>query len=255
VPAAGAGAVLGLAVAAALGGWHGRRSIDRAVGWQPGTADQAWRDLRPLAKWGTLSAMIYWVYTQSYNFVLAGRLDLAAVVDVNAARLMLMPITLLSVGVGSLLVPNAAGWLHHEGLPRLVRRLWGFCGGLVALALIYIAFIWWCHEWVARELMRESIGSLGLLLGMWSVLLVTSMVRDVFQAALLALQRFREMAAFTALAAVSALASMLVLIPHLGAPGAMAGMMVGEAVSLLGVALLLWQSYRQHRAAAAPGPA
>jgi O-antigen/teichoic acid export membrane protein len=249
VPMAGAGAVLGLAVAAALAGWHGRRSIDRSVGWQGGPAQQTWLDLRPLAKWGTLSAMIFWVYTQSYNFVLAGRLGLAEVVDVNAARLMLMPITLLSVGVGSLLIPNAAGWLHREGLPQLVRRLWGFCAGLLVLALIYIAFIWWCHEWVARDLMREQIGSLTMLLGMWSVLLATSMVRDVFQSALIALQRYREMAALTAVAAVCALGSMLLLIPHLGAPGAMAGMMVGEAISLSGVALLLAQSYRRHRAA------
>ena len=245
IPAAGAGAILGLGIAAALGSWHGRRTFGRVTGWQEGSADGVWRDLRPLATWGTLSAMIYWVYTQSYNFVLAGRLDLSAVVDVNAARLMLMPITLLSVGVGGLLVPNAAGWLHHEGLPRLVRRLWGFCAGLVMLALIYIAFIWWCHDWIAREVMREAIGSLQLLLLLWSVLLLTAMVRDVFQAALLALQRFREMAAFTGLAAASALAAMLVLIPKFGAPGALAGMMVGEAISLLGVVLLLWQSYRR----------
>ena len=252
LPMAGAGAVLGLALAAALGSWHGRRSIDRAVGWQPGSADRAWLDLRPLAKWGTLSAMIYWVYTQSYNFVLAGRLDLAAVVDVNAARLMLMPITLLSVGVGSLLVPNAAGWLHHEGLSPLVRRLWSFCGGLVLLGLIWVAIIWWTHEWIARDVMRENIGNLRLLLGLWAVLLITAMVRDVFQAALLALQRFREMAIFTGIAAVSALVSMLLLIPHLGAPGAMAGMLVGEAISLFGVAALLWQSHRRHRAAPPP---
>lgn len=249
---AGAGAVLGLAVAAALGSWHGRRSIDRAVGWQGGSAHQAWLDLRPLAKWGTLSAMIHWVYTQSYNFVLAGRLDLAAVVDVNAARLMLMPITLLSVGVGSLLVPNAAGWLHREGLPPLVRRLWGFCGGLVLLGLIWVAIIWWTHEWIARDVMRENIGNLRLMLALWAVLLITAMVRDVFQAALLALQRFREMAIFTAIAAVSALVGMNLLIPHLGAPGAMVGMLMGEAISLFGVAALLWQSHRRHRATSPP---
>ena len=70
--------------------------------------------MRPLAIWATIGAMTYWIYNQSYNYVLASRIDLTAVADVNAARLLLMPTIVLTVGVKTLLVPTAAAWLAES---------------------------------------------------------------------------------------------------------------------------------------------
>ena len=50
-------------------------------------------------------------------------LDLTAVADVNATRLLLMPAIVLAIGVGSLLSPTAASWYAQIGIHRLVRRL------------------------------------------------------------------------------------------------------------------------------------
>ena len=247
-PAAGIFAVLGLGFAAAFGAFAGRRALAAATQWPQAPAAPVWAEIRPLGKWAASAAVIYWVYSQSYNFMLASRLDLAAVGNVNAVRLMLMPMILLAVGVGALLVPKAAAWLHADGLPRLMRRLWIFLLGMLVLDVLYVLALWVFKDWVALQVMSRALPDLALLVLLWALNMTLSMTRDVFQAGLLALERFRPMAWITALAAVCSLSGMWPLIDRFGAPGAVMGAIVGELVSLGGVILLLLQSLRADRA-------
>lgn len=251
-PAAGIYAVLALGLAAALGARKGRGALAHSPGWVAAPAAATWAELRPLGSWGAVAALIYWIYSQSYNFVLASRLDLAAVANVNAARLLLMPMILLMVGVGSLLVPNAAGWLHREGLPRLIRRLWMFLGGLLFLDAVYVLALWWSRDWVTGSVMRRTIPDLDLMLLLWALHCALSTTRDIFQVGLIALERYRPMAWLTATSAIMSLSAMWWGIGHFGAPGALLGTILGETLSLAGVAALLYQSSRRARILAAP---
>lgn len=249
-PAAGACAVLGLGLAAALGALHGRRAFDRRIGWVEVPAAPIWAELRPLGKWAASAAVIYWVYSQSYNYVVAARLDLDAVAYINAARLMMMPMVLLTMGVGQLLVPNASGWLHREGLPSLMRRLWQFFAGLLVLDGIYVGVIWLLHNWVAAVVMDTVIPQLDLLVVLWAVHLTLSMTRDVFLAGALALECHRPLAWFTALAALVSLSGAWMMVGRFGPPGAIMGTIAGEVVSLAGVGLVIAHRARRLRMAA-----
>ena len=127
-------AVVAAVAAGSLAGTvYGRRRFERQHGWLDAPASPYWQQMRPLGIWTTAGAVIYWVHNQSYNYVLAVQTDLEAVAHANAARLMLMPTVLMLVGVSSLLMPLAAGWLHREGLPVVLRRLWSFALGLLVL--------------------------------------------------------------------------------------------------------------------------
>lgn len=239
-PAASACAVLGMGVAAALGARKGRGAFAKRVGWTDAApAAPVWADLRRLGTWTLAGGVIYWVYFQAYNFILAARMDLEAVAEVNAARLMLMPMVLLAVGVGSLLHPKAAGWLHRDGLPVVLRRLWQFFAGMLVLDLLYIAFVWFAHDWIADVIMKKEIGQLSLLVMLWAGQMTLSMARDVFLAGALALECHRQMAWITALAAIVSLASVWVLVGRFGTPGAVLGTIAGEFASLICVAGLL----------------
>ncbi len=48
-----------------------RRALKREPGFIAGDAAPFWREMRPLAVWATVGAMTYWIYNQSYNYVLA----------------------------------------------------------------------------------------------------------------------------------------------------------------------------------------
>lgn len=241
-------AVLGMAGAAAAGDMYARRRLAFPAPIEAAAAREVWRQMRPLGVWAAVGATIYWVQSQSYNYTLALKLAVAAVAHVNAARLLLMPMFLLSTGVGSLLLPSVARWLHHEGLAFLIRRLWMFVAVVLAMDAMYFGLLWWARDWITGTIMNKEIPDRDLLILLWAGHALLGATHSVFMCALLAMERFRILAGLSALSAFAALAAMWFCVDRYGAPGAIMGTAVGELVYLTGVAILLTQSLRQDRA-------
>ena len=122
-PAAGPLAIAALSVAGWAGATVAHRMLALEPGWVSGNSGPFWREIRAIGLWSAVGAVIYWLFAQSYNYVLATRLDLTAVTNVNAARLVVMPVFVFMYGINSLLTPTAANWLSKFGLPRMLRRL------------------------------------------------------------------------------------------------------------------------------------
>lgn len=244
-PAIAAAAVMSIGLAAGLARWSSHRSVANSVGWQTPPDTHFWAEMRALGAWATAGAMIYWIYGQSYNFVLAHRMDLHAVAEVNVVRLLLMPLSLMSLGVSNVLIPNVSTWLHHEGLPVVARRLVPFVLGLLALQLLYIGLLWATRGWVMSEVMRKTIAQVDSMILLWALANLIAMTRDVFQSALIALGRFKVMAVLTGVAAIGSLSTMWYCIDRFGALGAIIGVAVGEGLSLIGVLGLLTLSLQR----------
>ncbi len=243
-------AVAALVAAAIMGASAARRSLGKDPGWISGDATPFWRDLRPLGVWATVGATIYWVYSQSYNYVLASRVNLTAVADVNAARLLLMPTIVLTVGVKTLMVPTAAAWLAETSLGRLIRRLIAFATGIAALDLMYCAGVWMFRDWLSIDLMHKVIGDRDRLLILWAMLSLIALYRDLLQTGLFALHKFKPLAWLTASSAVVSLSIMWFGIGVWGPAAALIGQVAGEGVNLAGVILLLASAYYEKRRAA-----
>jgi O-antigen/teichoic acid export membrane protein len=240
-------AVMALAIAAWIGTGVAHRMLAKDPGWVQSDATPFWREMRPLGIWSAVGAVIYWLFSQSYNYVLAGRLGLAAVANVNASRLLLMPTIVLTVGVKGLLIPSAAAWLSESGVGKLTRRLLVFIAGIALLDLFYFAFVWIFRDWLTGEFLHKTIVDRDRLLILWAGVSLVSLVRDILQSALLALERFKPMAWLTAAGAVIALSVMWFGIPHWGAAAALIGQVAGEFVNLVGIVFLLRQAHRYER--------
>ena len=240
-------AVGALAASAVAGSTALRRSVTRDPGFVGGDAGEFWREMRPLAVWATVGALTYWIYNQSYNYVLASRIDLKAVADVNAARLLLMPTIVLTVGVKTLLVPTAAAWLAESNVGQLIRRLLLFATGIALIDVVYCGALWIFRDAVIHDLMHKTIGNRDLLLMMWAVLSLIALFRDLLQTGVFALKKFRSLAGVTALSAVVSLGIMWLGIPTWGAPAALVGQVAGETINLVGVAGLLVMAFLQER--------
>ena len=241
-------AVTALIAAALTGQMFARRSLRADPGFARGDAAPFWREMRPLAVWATVGSMTYWIYNQSYNYFLASRIDLTAVADVNAARLLLMPTIVLTVGIKTLLVPTAAGWLAESSIGRLIRRLMWFATGVAALDLVYCAAVWIFRDWLTHDVMHKTIGDRDRLLILWAILSFIALYRDLLQTGLFALRRFKSLAAVTATSAVVSLTIMWFGLKHWGAAAALIGQAAGESINLAGVVLLLALAYHHGRA-------
>jgi O-antigen/teichoic acid export membrane protein len=240
-------AVAALVAAAVMGGGAARRSLGKDPGWVSGNAALFWRELRPLGVWATVGAAIYWLYSQSYNYVLASRVNLTAVADVNAVRLLLMPTIVLTVGVKTLLVPTAARWLADSSLGRLIRRLIVFATGIAVLDFFYFAMVWIFRDWLSMDMMHKTIGDRDRLLILWAILSLIALYRDLLQTGLFVLHKFKPLAWLTATSAIVSLSIMWFGIKIWGPAAALIGQVAGEGVNLAGVIVLLAGAYFQSR--------
>lgn len=236
-------AIIWVTFALAVAAWSGAAGAHRALatdpGWVTGDAAPAWREMRTLGWWSLLGAMIYWLFGQSYSYVLASRLDLKAVTDVNAARLLLMPAFVLTIGMQGLLTPTAAAWNAEIGFPRLMRRLLAILAIIGVLDLLYFGFVWLFRDWLVNGVMHKHIDDRDRLLLLWAAVAIIGLMRDVLQCALVALGRLKSMAGQVGISAVVALALMWFGIAWWGAAAVLIGQIVGELVNVAGIIMLL----------------
>jgi O-antigen/teichoic acid export membrane protein len=233
-----------LAIAAWLGGRIAYRQLDADPGWVTADAAPVWREIRALGTWSVIGAVIYWVYTQSYVYVLASRLDLSAVANINAARLLLQPIIVLTVGIYGLLTPSAAAWLADFGFRRLMRRLLAFIVVVAIIDLGYFALVWYFRDGLSTGLLHRNIADRDRLLLLWGAVALIGLLRDILQCALLALGRQRSLAGLVAVSATVSLAIMWFGLDRWGPAAALIGQITGELVNLAGLIGLLWEYFQ-----------
>jgi O-antigen/teichoic acid export membrane protein len=247
-PAAGPLAIAALSVAGWAGATVAHRMLALEPGWVSGNSRPFWQEIRAIGLWSAVGAVIYWLFAQSYNYVLATRLDLTAVTNVNAARLVVMPVFVFMYGINSLLTPTAANWLAKFGLPRMLRRLAVLTLLITAIDLTFLAVAWIFRDWLIVDLLHKHIGDQDRLLFLWGCVALVFLPREVLQSALFALRRVRTMAWIIGLSAAISLSTMWLGIPRWGAAAVLIGQLAGECALLTGLALLLWRQVLRRRA-------
>jgi O-antigen/teichoic acid export membrane protein len=198
-----------------------------------------WPDIRRLGFWSLLGASIYWFLGQSYSYLLATRLDLMAVADVNATRLLLMPAIVLTIGIASLLGPTAATWYAQVGLRRLVRRLIGILLVVGLLEGVYFVAVWIGRDWLVTDVLHKHIQDRDRLLLLWGSVAIVALLRDVLQCALIAMGHLKSLAWQVGVSAAVALLLMWYGLAWWGAAAVLIGQIVGELINLTGIILLL----------------
>jgi O-antigen/teichoic acid export membrane protein len=112
---------------------------------------------------------------------------------------------------------------------------------------VYAVVVWVFRDWIFLEVFKKAFPDRDRLLLLWSVLFVLICIRDEAILLLVARSRFRSLAALTFVCAILALAFTYLLVRRIGAPGALIGMLIGEAVNAVGIGLLSAQEIRRAR--------
>lgn len=247
-PAAATTILLG--VAALVGGSLLQGLLRSREAWDTTGDHGILRRIAPVGAWAVSGAVIHWSYTHGYNYLVAGTLDVAAIAAIAATRLLLMPINLLSTGIGALMLPLTSAWLHALGAAVVLRRLTLFAGGVAAASLLYLGTLWLTRDWIFANVLNKQFEDGDTLLLLWSGVFVLMVMRDQLIYLLVARQRFRILAALSALSAVVSLMVSYVGMQHFGVVGAVLGLLVGEALSLAGIVLLSLRELAQPAPAA-----
>jgi O-antigen/teichoic acid export membrane protein len=243
-PAAAVAAVFTLGLAAVASGILLSRTLHRHEPWNTDGAQGILREIVPLAAWSTAGAGIHWAFSQGYIYLVAGTLDIATVAAIAATRLLMMPVNLLSSGIGSLMLPLAAGWLHRHGARLLWRRLCLLALGLGAATLCYFALLWLLRDWLFAVVLKKEFAQRDELLLLWGAIFLVIVVRSQLVCLLAAQGSFRILTSLTLVSAVISLASSYWGMLRFGAGGALVGMLIGELINLIGIAIVSLRELR-----------
>jgi len=237
-------AIGALVMAARIAAAVSYRTLGADPGWAAGDAKPLWQEIRQIGIWATVGSVTYWIFAQSYNYILASRFDLTAVASVNAARLLLTPIFVFTIGVNNVLITSTAKWLAAVGLTKTLRRLLLVLLSITALDLIYLVFLWSIRGWLIASVLHKTITDRDTLLLLWASIALIFLPREILQAVLFASGRVKSM---TWVIGVSALVSLSLTwygIGRWGTASVLIGQIAGESVNVLVLAGMLWRLLR-----------
>jgi O-antigen/teichoic acid export membrane protein len=241
-----------LILAALIAAGISYRALDADPGWAAGDAKPLWQEIRQIGIWATLGSVIYWIFAQSYNYILASRFDLTAVASVNAARLLLTPIFVFTIGINNVLVTSTARWLAAVGLTKTLRRLLLVLVIITALDLLYVGFLWNIRDWLIGNVLQKTIADRDTLLALWAVIALIFLPREILQAVLFASGRMKSMTWVIAVSAVTSLSLTWYGVGHWGTAAVLIGQISGELVNVFLLSGMLWRLWRVNGPAPPP---
>lgn len=233
-----AAAALALALAALVASLLLSRTLRRAEAWNARGAPGILRQIAPLGRWSTAGAAVHWSFSQGYTYLVAATLDVSAVAAVAATRLLAMPVNLLTTGIGSLMLPLVARWLHDSGASVVLRRLCWAALAIASAATFYFVVLWVLRDWVFAMVLGKQFAQRDPLLLLWSAVFVLMAVNQQLLWLLVARERFRRLTSLGVISATVGLGCSYWGMLHFGGAGAPLGILVGEVVNCAGLSLL-----------------
>ena len=237
-PMPGVAAIFGIGISAVIGGRLLKHAIFRHEPFNKAGSPGILREIAPVGAWSTLGATIHWAFNQGYSYLIAGTLGVPAVAAVSATRLLMMPVNLLSTGLGSQMMPLSARWLRDRGPASVLRRLAIITLGLAALSLLYFGLMWLLRDFIFGTLLHKHFADRDLLLKLWVCVFLLVLCRDQMIWLLVSRERFRSMAALTAMSAAVALTVSYFAMLRMGVSGALVGILGGELLQVAGIITL-----------------
>lgn len=231
-------AVLAFGVAAFFASVLLSRTLRRNEAWNPNGAQGIMRQIAPLGTWSTAGAAIHWSFSQGYNYLVAGTLDLSALAAIASTRLLAMPANLLSSGIGSLMLPLTSRWLHDNDSRFVLRRLFWFAMVIGTISLCYFVTLWILRDWIFDVVLKKNFPQRDLLLMLWSAIFVLMAFDQQLLYLLVVREKFRSLTGLALLSAAVALAFSYWGIRRMGSAGAPLGVLVGEMINTVGIVYL-----------------
>lgn len=198
-----------------------------------------WRSVWDTSAWAIGGASLAWVSNHAFLYVSAALLGLAATAQVGAARLFVMPLSLITLGWKNTARADIGDLIHARNSAGVKRYLWRSVGMITGFGSAYLVVLWAVYGWLSAHLLPDAYQGLGVLIVAWSVYALVYNVRNVGSVLLAAMGHFKPLFKLDVTSLVVQAVAMPVVVPHAGAWGLIAVLALSEAVLLWWVWLRL----------------
>ncbi|WP_232630419.1 lipopolysaccharide biosynthesis protein [Methylobacterium sp. Leaf118] len=238
---------LSAGVAAGLGLALSRLPLRTGGGPALGAVAVAWGQ----GRWALGGAAVTALQNQGHVYLLGWLGSARAIAELNAARMLIMPMGLLIVGVGRTLTPAMARLAAEGRVAEMTRTANRTLAAVVAIVALYAMVMLLAHDWLIGRVLGGRYEGIGPLVALWTVVLLLQAVDANLSAVMQVAKRFRELTMINLWTVGPVLAGVIPMILLYGAEGNL----VALAAGYVGITLLLWREAGRAVAALESGAA
>lgn len=183
-------------------------------------------------KWSSITNLVYFARTQAHTIVVAALLGPIGVAKLNAARLLVTPVVMLSPALAQVAMPRLAA---ARGLDerRLMHLGCMFTLALLAVALLYSALLLGSYDFISNKVLGDHYHDLFLLTALWCLWAMLSAINNGIALISQVLKQFKAISHANTITAILSLCVVYVFSINYGLPGAMAGVLLSEAILMI----------------------
>ena len=205
--------------------------------------------LKGHAQWSMPGAMMAWLSNYSYVYLSGLWLGVLATAELNAARLLLMPIPLAVVAWSRIARPAAGKLIAQKDWKGLNRLTWFSILLIEFIILLYVLALIFSLPWLEQHVLGSQYVGLESLIWIWGVYFAVNSARWIGTVWLTSGGAFRALLFMGG----SALALVLIIstwaIPHWGRVGAIVTLILIETYQLVVVWRVILPKLRQGKSA------
>lgn len=231
------GIFLVLAAANAVALLCGRRTVP------PSSATDLQQSLWQLwqrGKWALPGALMAWVVNYSYLYLTALWVGAAGSAELNASRLLLMPVSLCVIAWAKVGGPALSRTLQAQDVMRLRRILGASAIGLTVLALGYLAVVSLALPLLEKYVLGPDYAGVDTLVLLWGLYFWGYAMHWLWTAFLMAADRYRELLGVSVLALIVLVVSLPLLLMWYGTTGAVVALIIVEVATVAAQLRLAW---------------
>lgn len=196
-------------------------------------------DIWKRARWAAPGALVAWLTNYSYLFMTAAFIGAAASADLNASRLLLMPISLCVLAWSRVARPMASKMYANKDWKQLNHIAWISVIGIEILTAAYITVLWLAFPLLQEYVLGPQYANTHGLVLAWGIYFAINAARWVGFSWLASNDQYKQLLFASFITFFAMIASCLVLIPRFGTLGAIGALAIVEIVDLLLIWLVL----------------
>lgn len=181
-------------------------------------------------RWAAGGVAVTSIQSQSYVYILAVFGGGAYVAEAAAARLLLMPVSLLSAAVATVLTPRWAIELSESGVERVTYSARKILVLLVFAMLIYLGCLLATADTIIGYFMTDEYRDIKPLISLWGLVFLIQIIRSNMSIQLKVMHCFRSLTLANCVSALIVVVLGVFFVSRFGSNGALFGMITGELI-------------------------
>ena len=191
------------------------------------------KEIWHLSRWAVPGALVGWAGNYSYLYLASIFLNLAASADLNASRLLLMPIALVGISWSRVVRPTAGrliaqkNWqlLNNLGLKSVV--------GMELITCTYVVVLLLSFDWISMHILGSKYSNIEALVKIWSVYFAINVIRNIATSWMACYGAYSDMFWLGTGGLLLQWIFCIFMLPAYGAAGAVASLLAVEVIELL----------------------